>query len=90
MRPPIISLVFINDTTFVNGGVTNENPVLIGILEDNTAIDISGITPKQILATLDGDSTFNVWTIIMLSERNRQRPVNFQLLIWKKANIRFS
>lgn len=59
VQPPIINL-FINDTTFVNGGIANENPVLIGILEDNTAIDISGITPKQILATLDGDSTFNV------------------------------
>ena len=58
-QPPSISL-FINDTTFVNGGIANENPILIGLLEDNTAIDISGTVPKQILATLDGDSTFNV------------------------------
>lgn len=58
-QPPSISL-FINDTTFVNGGIANEDPFLIALLEDNTAIDVSGFEPNQILATLDGDSTYNL------------------------------
>lgn len=38
---PTIEL-FMNDTTFVNGGITDENPVLLAKLSDNYGINTSG------------------------------------------------
>lgn len=57
--PPSISL-FINDTTFINGGISNEDPMLIAKLKDNNGFDISGRETRLMTATLDDDTTFNV------------------------------
>ncbi|MDD4372828.1 MAG: type IX secretion system sortase PorU [Bacteroidales bacterium] len=38
---PQISL-FMNDTTFVNGGITNENPILLAYVSDESGINTTG------------------------------------------------
>ena len=59
--------LFINDTTFINGGISNENPFLIAQLEDDTGIDVSNSDGKLIEAILDGDSTFNITSYFICS-----------------------
>ncbi len=52
---PEINL-YMNDTLFVNGGLTNENPVLLAYLTDNTGINTTGIGfGHNITAILDGN-----------------------------------
>jgi hypothetical protein len=68
-QPPSVEL-FMNDTTFINGGITNESPYLVAMLEDNTAIDISGNPNRPIAAILDGDTTFIV-TAYYQNDTNR-------------------
>lgn len=51
---PVIRL-FINDTTFVPGGMTNENPVLLAFVEDENGINTTGTgIGHDIVATLSG------------------------------------
>jgi Peptidase family C25 len=84
-EPPTISL-FMNDTTFVNGGISNENPFLVAMLEDNIAIDISGHPAKPITAMLDGDSTFIVTSYYQAeSNQPNKGKVNFQLFDLSKG-----
>jgi hypothetical protein len=45
--------LFINDTTFISGGTTNENPVLLAYLSDQNGINISGRIGHDILAFLN-------------------------------------
>lgn len=53
---PDISL-FMNDTTFVSGGITNTNPVLIARLKDENGINTVGNgIGHDLLAVLDNDS----------------------------------
>lgn len=40
-EPPLVEL-FINDTTFVPGGLSDENPLVIAHISDNTGINITG------------------------------------------------
>lgn len=52
-NPPEISL-YLNDTTFVNGGITNENPIMLAKVSDESGINTSGIgIGHDIIATLD-------------------------------------
>ena len=53
-----LAQLFINDTTFVNGGIANDNPFLIAQLSDDNGIDISNESSHPITAVLDGDTTF--------------------------------
>ncbi len=39
-KSPIIKL-FMNDTLFINGGITSYNPVLLGFIEDESGINVS-------------------------------------------------
>ena len=53
--PPQIKL-FMNDTFFVAGGYTNENPVLLALLYDENGINATGSSiGHNITAVLDGD-----------------------------------
>jgi hypothetical protein len=53
--PPVIR-VFMNDTLFMDGGVTDQNPVLLAILEDESGINTTGNgIGHDITAVLDGD-----------------------------------
>jgi hypothetical protein len=51
---PLIEL-FMNDTTFVSGGTTNENPVLLAFLSDESGINIRGSIGHDIVAFLNDD-----------------------------------
>ena len=56
-QPPLIQL-YINDRTFVNGGYTHDEPVLIADLSDDLGINISGTSiGHDISATLNGDNS---------------------------------
>ncbi|MFH1119611.1 MAG: type IX secretion system sortase PorU [Bacteroidota bacterium] len=53
--------LFINDTTFLNGGYTSENPKLLAFLYDNSGINTAGNgIGHDIVATIDGDSYSSV------------------------------
>ena len=56
--PPTIAL-FIDDTSFVTGGTSGPNPVLLAKLSDENGINISNVGLGQnILATLNGETSF--------------------------------
>lgn len=47
--------LFMNDESFVNGGVTNDSPILIAKLEDENGINTASGIGHDIIAILDGD-----------------------------------
>ncbi len=52
-QPPVISL-FMNDNNFTNGGITDENPVLLAYMSDESGINVSGAgIGHDITAVLD-------------------------------------
>ena len=51
---PLIRL-FMNDESFVNGGVTNDSPILIAKLEDENGINTASGIGHDMIAILDGD-----------------------------------
>ena len=51
---PLIRL-FMNDESFVSGGVTNDSPILIAKLEDEHGINTASGIGHDIVAVLDGD-----------------------------------
>jgi hypothetical protein len=79
--------LFINDTTFINGGISNENPYLIAQLEDDKGFDISGKVGTLIEAVLDGDSVFNV-TPYFISQAGQfnKGNIKFQLFDLTQGN----
>ncbi|WP_313808193.1 type IX secretion system sortase PorU [Flavobacterium sp.] len=54
--PPRIRL-YMNDETFVSGGITNESPFLLAYLEDENGINTASGIGHDIVAILDGDET---------------------------------
>ncbi|MBT8252701.1 MAG: type IX secretion system sortase PorU, partial [Bacteroidia bacterium] len=53
---PAISL-FMNDESFVSGGITNQEPTLLAKLSDENGINTSSGIGHDIVAILDGDET---------------------------------
>lgn len=53
---PVISL-FMNDESFVSGGITNESPTLLATMEDENGINTASGIGHDIVAILDGDET---------------------------------
>lgn len=49
--------LFMNDESFVNGGTTNNSPILIAKLEDENGINTASGIGHDITAILDGDET---------------------------------
>ncbi len=49
--------LFMNDESFVNGGTTNNSPILIAKLEDENGINTASGIGHDIIAILDGDET---------------------------------
>ena len=47
--------LYMNDETFVSGGVTNESPFLVAFLEDENGINTASGIGHDIVAILDGD-----------------------------------
>lgn len=54
VTPPQIKL-FMNDESFVDGGLTNEQPLFIAKLSDENGINATQAIGRSIKATLDGD-----------------------------------
>lgn len=53
---PTINL-FMNDESFVSGGITNESPTLLAKLQDENGINTASGIGHDIIAILDGDET---------------------------------
>lgn len=49
--------LYMNDETFVNGGITNESPYFLAFLEDEHGINTASGIGHDIVAILDGDET---------------------------------
>lgn len=55
-EPPEVRL-FIDDTLFISGGITSENPTLLAFVEDESGINTTGTgIGHDIMATLEGPS----------------------------------
>ena len=52
--PPKLKL-YMNDTNFVCGGITNESPIFLAFLEDENGINTASGIGHDIVAILDGD-----------------------------------
>ncbi|WP_281235427.1 type IX secretion system sortase PorU [Flavobacterium gelatinilyticum] len=49
--------LYMNDETFVSGGITNSSPFLLAFLEDENGINTAGGIGHDITAVLDGDTS---------------------------------
>lgn len=49
--------LFMNDENFVNGGITNDSPIILAKLEDDNGINTASGIGHDILAIIDGDET---------------------------------
>ena len=49
--------LYMNDETFVNGGITNKSPFLLALLEDEHGINTASGIGHDIVGILDGDET---------------------------------
>ena len=56
VTPPTVKL-YMNDETFVNGGITNTSPFFLAKLEDEHGINTASGIGHDILGILDGDET---------------------------------
>ena len=52
--PPKLKL-YMNDTNFVSGGITNESPIFLAFLEDENGINTASGIGHDIVAVLDGN-----------------------------------
>jgi hypothetical protein len=75
--------LFLNDEKFVNGGITNQNPILIVKLSDSSGINTAGTgIGHDIVATLDNDNRkFYILNDFYQGDLNsyQQGMVRFQL-----------
>lgn len=49
--------LYMNDETFVNGGITNKSPFLLALLEDENGINTASGIGHDIVGVLDGDES---------------------------------
>ena len=49
--------LYMNDETFISGGITNENPIFLASLEDENGINTASGIGHDIVAILDGDES---------------------------------
>ena len=49
--------LFMNDENFVNGGITNDSPIILAKLEDENGINTASGIGHDIVAVIDGDET---------------------------------
>lgn len=52
--PPTVKL-YMNDTNFVSGGITNSSPIFLAFLEDENGMNTAGGIGHDMIAILDGD-----------------------------------
>lgn len=49
--------LYMNDETFISGGITNENPIFLAFLEDENGINTASGIGHDIIAILDGNES---------------------------------
>jgi hypothetical protein len=49
--------LYMNDETFISGGITNESPIFLAFLEDENGINTASGIGHDIVAILDGDES---------------------------------
>lgn len=54
--PPTVKL-YMNDTNFISGGITNDSPIFLAYLEDENGMNTAGGIGHDMVAILDGDET---------------------------------
>lgn len=54
--PPRIKL-YMNEESFVSGGITNDSPILLALLEDENGLNTASGIGHDMIAILDGDET---------------------------------
>jgi Peptidase family C25 len=54
--PPTVKL-YMNDKTFISGGITNESPIFLAFLEDENGINTASGIGHDIIAILDSDES---------------------------------
>ena len=54
--PPTVKL-YMNDESFISGGITNESPILLAILEDENGMNTASGIGHDMVAILDGDES---------------------------------
>ncbi len=52
--PPTVKL-YMNDTNFISGGITNASPIFLAYLEDENGMNTAGGIGHDMIAILDGD-----------------------------------
>jgi hypothetical protein len=72
--------LYMNDLAFVSGGITNESPILIAYMEDESGINTAGGIGHDIVVVLDGD----VGNPIVLNDYYQTEMDDFS-----KGNLRF-
>lgn len=72
--------LYMNDETFVSGGITNESPIFLAYLEDENGINTASGIGHDIVAILDGDEN----NPYILNDFYETEPDNY-----KKGIVRF-
>lgn len=54
--PPTVRL-FMNDESFISGGITNESPIFLAIMEDENGMNTASGIGHDMIAVLDGDES---------------------------------
>lgn len=54
--PPTVKL-YMNDESFISGGITNESPILLALLEDENGMNTASGIGHDMVAILDGDES---------------------------------
>ncbi len=71
--PPVVKL-FMNDESFISGGITSESPVFLAFLEDENGINTSSGIGHDLTAILDGDEA----NPIIMNDYYETEPDNFR------------
>ena len=77
---PPTAKIFMNDQTFINGGITNASPFFLAFIEDENGINTSSGIGHDIVAVLDG----NVSSPFILNDYYETELDNY-----KKGKLRF-
>lgn len=72
--PPKVKL-YMNDQTFINGGITNESPIFLAYLDDENGINTASGIGHDIIGILDGNET----NPYIMNDYYETEPDNYKL-----------
>jgi hypothetical protein len=77
--PPTVKL-YMNDESFISGGITNESPIFLAILEDENGMNTASGIGHDMIAILDGDES----NPYLVTDYYETEPDNY-----KKGRLKF-